>query len=263
MFKPHLKIAFVIFIGLIATACDTTKSVPDPQATAFIPLRVGITPDYPPVIFKTDNKILGIEVDLAFRLADQLDRQVQFVELLWESQIPALLRNEIDIIMSGMSVTPARQVRIVFSEPYHQIKLWALVRAKDSSKYASMLDIKQNAPIIGVKRGTTGDAFVTKNFPSAQKIEFEDPTFAPSSLVRERVDVFVHDEPAILWLASENESELVPIPLDSPSEYLAWGMRRGDLAFMEAVNSILQGWKDDGTLNYVLQRWGQPKQRMQ
>ena len=259
MSKLHINIAFVIFIGLIATACNTTQPVSEPQATQLIPLRVGITPDYPPVIFKTDNKILGIEIDLAFRLAAQLGRQVQFVELLWESQIPALLGNEIDIIMSGMSVTPARQVRIVFSEPYHQIKLWALIRAKDSFIYGSTVDIMQNASIIGVKKGTTGDAFVTKNFPSAQKIEFEDPTFAPPSLMRERIDVFVHDEPAVLWLASENESELDPIPLDSPSEYLAWGIRRGDQALIDAVNTILQGWKDDGSLNRVLQRWGQTK----
>lgn len=262
MFTLPTKIASAIFIGLIVTACDTTQPAADRQETAPNPLRVGITTDYPPVIFKTGNQILGIEADLARRLAAQLGRQIQFVELLWESQIPALLAEKTDIIMSGMTVTPAREIRITFSDPYYQITLWALIRAKDSSKYGSVEGIMRNASIIGVKKGTTGDAYVSRNFASSTKIEFEDPMLAPSSLIRQSIDVFVHDEPAVLWLASENEAELVPVPLDTPPDYLAWGIRRGDEAFVDTVNTILQGWKNDGSLELILQNWGQSKRRI-
>ncbi|HID97627.1 MAG TPA: transporter substrate-binding domain-containing protein, partial [Thermodesulfobacteriaceae bacterium] len=53
-------------------------------------LRVGISPDYPPMIFKQGKKLAGLEFEPASILARELDRLVKFVELRWDQQIPAL-----------------------------------------------------------------------------------------------------------------------------------------------------------------------------
>ena len=86
---------------------------PDPNA-----LRVGISTNAPPLIFKQGSEIVGLEAELAKKFGDYLGKSVAFIELPWEEQIPALLANKTDIIMSGMSITKMRQVRIEFSRPY-------------------------------------------------------------------------------------------------------------------------------------------------
>ena len=56
-----------------------------------VPLMVGITPDYPPLIFRQGESITGIEIDLARKLGKELNRPVRLVTLKWEEQIDALL----------------------------------------------------------------------------------------------------------------------------------------------------------------------------
>src|SRR5882757_559527 len=72
------------------------------------PLRVGITPNLPPLAFKQNGKIVGIEADFAQQLGKELGREVKFVVLDWSDQIPDLLDGKIDIIMSGMTITKTR-----------------------------------------------------------------------------------------------------------------------------------------------------------
>jgi polar amino acid transport system substrate-binding protein len=92
------------------------------QAPAIAPnpnvLRVGVSTNAPPLIFKQGSEIVGLEAELAKKFGDYLGKSVAFIELDWEDQIQALIANKTDIIMSGMSITKMRQVRIEFSRPY-------------------------------------------------------------------------------------------------------------------------------------------------
>ncbi|UCF86681.1 MAG: transporter substrate-binding domain-containing protein, partial [Nitrospiraceae bacterium] len=86
----YVRFASFIFIALFIIGCSTTSSVKEEEPPV-IPLHVGITPDYPPVIFKQGGRVSGIEADLGRRLGESLGRPVQFKELSWGKQIPALL----------------------------------------------------------------------------------------------------------------------------------------------------------------------------
>src|SRR5215467_12367437 len=80
-------------------------------------LRVGISPDYPPLAFKDVRfGLVGIEVELANQLGKQMGKQIQFVEMPFPDLINALLEQKIDIIMSGMSVTTDRVKLVNFTD---------------------------------------------------------------------------------------------------------------------------------------------------
>lgn len=218
-------------------------------------LRIGITPNYPPILFKLDGRIKGVEADLARRLARELNRPGEFIELNWEDQIPALLNGTIDIIMSGMTITEARKVRINFTDHYLKSGLLTLMRSGDASRYGSLDSIKETSSTVGVIGGTTGEAFVRKNFPKAKVVVLAEPTDAPLSLKNQKIDMFVHDAPSVVWLASENEAALRGFWQLLNREYLGWGVRQGDKEFLEQVNSILGKWKKEGTLREVILKW--------
>jgi ABC-type amino acid transport substrate-binding protein len=221
-----------------------------------ISLRVGITPDYPPLIFKQGDTIAGIEADLARKLGQELNRPVLFVSQRWDDQIPALLAKTTDIIMSGMSVTPAREIRIRFSEPYLKNRLLAAFRVEDAKKFDSRDRILGSFATIGAVRDTTGDAFLKRNFPNAiRKTVFPKASDAAFELKRRAVDIFIHDAPYIFWLVSENEADLTVLLEAFDEENLAWGLRKDDDGLFTRVNQILKKWKQDGTLQAVLARW--------
>jgi polar amino acid transport system substrate-binding protein len=207
------------------------------------------------MIFKSGGNLAGVEVEFARLLGKELVRPVEFVELAWEKQIPALLEGRTDIIMSNMSVTQARQVRIAFTDPYMKVALVAVMRAEDKGKYITWDDIAWTQANVGVIAGTTGDAFVQKNIPHAVRVEIPSPKDGAVQLMRRRIDLFVHDGPVAMWLVSENEADLVGFPAPLDEQQLAWGIRRDDQGFLAAVNGVLGRWKGDGTVDAIVTRW--------
>jgi ABC-type amino acid transport substrate-binding protein len=251
MFKACARliifISIMLFFGSYAGAQDSSAK---PAV-----LRVGVTPDYPPIIFKLSGQITGVEADLAKMLGKEINRPVQFVELGWDELIPALMEQKIDIIMSGMTITEARKVRIDFTDHYLKSGLLTLIRTEDASKYNSLKSIKENYVTIGVVAGTTGEAFVRKNFPLARVVTFAKASSAPFEIRNRRIDMFINDAPSIVWLASENEADLTGVWILLNTEYLGWGVRRGNQQFLDQVNSVLSAWRKNGTLKQVLVKW--------
>ena len=252
MSKNYLKILSVIVLALVFVSCASTQK----PATQNNLLRVGITPDYTPVIFKRDLKVVGIEADLARKLGEELNRPVKFVELGWDSQIPSLLNGKTDIVMSGMSITRARQVRINFSSSYLKSGLLAAMRAEDREEYDSLEKVKTRTSSVGVVEGTTSEAYVRRNFPNVLRVaSLTKAGDAPTLLVNGSIDFFVHDAPSIIWLVSENEAELAALWKPLNEEALAWGVRKSDSALLNKVNSVLEKWEKDGTLDQILLKW--------
>jgi|WetSurMetagenome_2_1015567.scaffolds.fasta_scaffold198452_1 ABC-type amino acid transport substrate-binding protein len=254
------KPVLVVLSALVIWGCATDSAEKSPVNKAQAPqrplLHVGVTPNYPPMIFKINDRITGLETDFAALLGDVLGREVTFVELPFTELINALMEGKIDIVMSGMTVTQARQVRVSFTDPYLKIGQVAMMRVQDASKYNSLMSIRQCNGAVGVIKGTTGEAYVRANFPQAAPIvAVKDPSEAPGLLNFRRIDLFVYDAPAIVWLVSENETTLKGFwePLDDES--LAWAVNRDDQALLKAANTALATWKKDGTVNQVVKKW--------
>ncbi len=245
-----------MFCLLCACLCAAGCRAPHPSRSAAEPaLYIGITPDYPPLIFKQNKAVAGIEADLANELGKLLNVPVKFVELPWPEQINALLADKTDIIMSGMSITDARRVRISFSDPWLQLGLMPLVRSKDALRYSRPETLLAGNANIGVQKGSTADAFVNRHYLGVNSITYLDPKDAPFYLVNRKMDVFIHDAPAVIWMASENEAELAALPYILTKETIAWGMRKDDAALLKTVNGALARWRQDGTLDRILAKW--------
>jgi len=226
------------------------------QAVATKPaLRVGVAPNMPPMIFKEGKRIAGVEADLAQAIGRELGRPIIFVELAWPDLIDSLEANKIDIIMSSMSVTQARQMRIAFSEAYLRIGQMALVRAEEKLRY-SALGVSLATQTIGVQKATTGDMLVQQEFPRAKRKYFDSGDEAARALTRKKIDLYLADSTMVWYLAGKYEADgLVAAPSIFSNEALAWGMRRSDAELLESVNKALKSLITSGELKRVLRRW--------
>jgi ABC-type amino acid transport substrate-binding protein len=255
MYKLLIKTVLIILITFVVSSCTATHATQVKPNPANV-LRVGVAPYYPPIIFRQDGMIAGVEADLAQRLAKELGKQVQFVEVRRQELIPKLIAGKTDIIMSGMSITKARKVRVDFADQYLKSGLLPMMRFEDSARYDSNESIRQEILSIGVVAGTTSEVYIRKNFPNAVRIAaFPKAGDGAVSLKDRAIDIFVHDAPSIMWLVSENETHLTSHWEPLNTEYLAWGIRRDDQEFLNQVNDILKKWKNDGTLNRMLLKW--------
>lgn len=242
-----LLLAFCSVLLTFACGCAGTRQAP---------LRVGITPDYPPLVFKYNGQIAGAEVDFGRALGGQLNRPVEFVKLRWEQLIPAVQNGNIDIIMSGMSITRARQLQIAFSEPYLTNQLRAIFSRANADRFKTPADLQGDGVKIGVIAGTTADIFVKTNCPQADRIELGSRQDVAYYLLQNpTIDVYVDDTFALAQILSQNEADLTFMREPLAENYLAWGVRADDTRFLQQVNAVLARWKTDGTLDQILNRW--------
>ncbi|UCD79073.1 MAG: transporter substrate-binding domain-containing protein [Desulfobacterales bacterium] len=219
-------------------------------------LRVGVTANSPPLIYKQGNNIVGLEADLARELAKYLAKSPRFVELPWEDQIPALLENRIDIIMSGMTATTLREVRISFAIPYFQSGQMALIRRKDAPRFSTGLFSFATSSAIGVIKDTTGEYYVETQFSSVKRKTYTNPRAAVKDLINNDIDMFIYDAPTVLYLASENENKgLTVLFARLTKEPLAWGIRKGDVQLLESANNFLRSFNDEGQLSKMIKYW--------
>lgn len=227
---------------------------PAPSANTEV-LRVGVSAKSPPMIFKQGGRITGVEADLAEGLGRELGRRVVFVDQEWENLIDALCEDRIDIIMSAMSITPARRYRIAFTNPYLKVGQMALTRGGE--KYSYLLNLASQAEHgVGLKAGTTADFLVRQEFPRLKRKYYKSGEEAATALLKKKIDLFISDAPMIWHLASLNETKgLTVMPLILSQEELAWGLRRGDTQLLDAANAYLRKGQDSGEFDRLFSKW--------
>jgi ABC-type amino acid transport substrate-binding protein len=219
------------------------------------PLKVGITPNYPPMIFSQNGKIAGLEADLMQKLGRELGRPVAVMSLPWDEQVDALIAGKIDIIMSGMSITQARRVKINFTDPWMRGGLLAMMNRSQADKITTVDQVLSFRGNIGVLANTTAHDFVRRSCPNARIIKIASPADAGIRLKQRTIDLFIHDIPSIAWQVASNEADLVALLEPLNKEDIAWGVRLNDTVLVEQVNQVLRRWQADGTLNEAIMKW--------
>jgi polar amino acid transport system substrate-binding protein len=242
----------VIVVAALLAGCAT----PPPTAVQPPAIRVGVVRDFPPFVLRTGDAYSGAEVDFARLLGAALGRPIKFVERGFDDQVPALLAQETDIIMTGMTITDERKMRISFSDYYLKSGLALAVRADQAAELNSLQNVLNNAQVVGVIGGTTGEAYVRRTFPpSIRVLLLGKPSDAPFELKNRRIDAYVDDAPSVAWLVSSNAAEIRGLFEPLGVAYYGWGISKDNTALLAQVNALLGVWRKDGTLDGILDRW--------
>ncbi len=219
-------------------------------------LKVGISTDYPPLAYKQEGRIVGIEVDNATAVGAILGRKMTLVEMPFEKLIPALQASEIDVVMSGMSITAARGKQVTFIDPYIEVGQMAIMLMDNAAQFSQPWSIYRKGVRVGVEPGTTGAEFAKMELEEAQISYFSSPSAAFDGLRADDIDLYVHDAPTSWQLAtSKNNEDLLSLYAPLTNEQLAWAVRKDDERLAQALSAALQTMKGNGSLRYILNRW--------
>lgn len=157
----------------------------------------GIDPNYPPFAY-VDEKTgqpAGFDVESMDWIAKTMGFEVTHKPMAWDGIIPALLAKQIDMVDSGMSITPDRAKVVQFSDPYWTVSRVFLVAADSSLTPAEILTQKIR---VGVQRGTS-EASDIKKEQQEKKYPFElrfydSAPLAVEDLLNGRIQAALMDE---------------------------------------------------------------------
>ncbi|WP_028079676.1 transporter substrate-binding domain-containing protein [Solimonas soli] len=219
-------------------------------------LRVGLEAGYMPFEMR-DRKgnIIGFDVDLARLMARYMGVKLTLVNTQWDGIIPALLTDKFDLLMSGMTVTPERNLQVNFADPYVVIGQTVLIRKGligTITKYDQLDDPKYT---IATKLGTTGDIAGRKYFAKAKIKAFETEAEATLEVRNGRADAFVYDLPYNAVFAARYPGEVGILRETFTQEPIGWAIRKGDPDFLNWLNNFLRVIKADGSYDALYGKW--------
>lgn len=92
-------------------------------------LRFGTCAQLEPFAFKIENgEVLGFDIELAYYIAQTMGLRLEVYDMPFEALIPALLDGAVDMIGAGIAITPAHTEKVLFSKPYYQSGIAAIVK---------------------------------------------------------------------------------------------------------------------------------------
>ena len=205
--------------------------------------------EFPPYEFYENQKIVGIDAEIARAIADKLGMELVIEDMLFDSIIPALISGKADIGVAGMTVTEDRLENIDFSEPYVQASQAIIVKVgEDKVKSAEDLEGKT----IGVQLGTTGDIYVADVTENVER--FNKGFEAVQSLAQGKIDAVVIDDQVAKALAAGNDQVEVLDESFTDEEY-AIAFKKGNEDLVKKVNKALAELKEDGTLQSIIDKY--------
>jgi polar amino acid transport system substrate-binding protein len=222
---------------------------------------VSLNNGYPPFSIVENDKIQGLDADLANLIADYLGVKVKFIlPEFYKEQIPKLLAGESDIVIAAMTRTVERGLKVDFSDPYFEVSQAALVDrgmvAPEANSYFDLVDVPGIR--IGVKADTTIERFARELFPAEAVKTYPDHQMAVDALLKGQVDATVHDSPFVrVWVGTHPDLAHKIKPLLEPvtKEYYGFAIRKGDLDFLNWLNLFITQVKSDGTMDLLKHRY--------
>lgn len=236
------KILFISFLmALFFSACSNDKasenSIERIKQQGVV--RIGVFGDKPPFGYLDAQGVnQGYDVYFAKRIAKELlgdENKVQFVLVEAANRVEFLQSNKVDIILANFTKTPERAEVVDFALPYMKVALGVVV-PKDST-IKSVEDLKDKTLILN--KGTTADAYFTKNMPEIKTIKFDQNTETFAALLGKRGDALSHDNALLFAWAKENPDFEVVIKELGNHDVIAPAVKKGDKEMLNFLNELI------------------------
>lgn len=219
-------------------------------------LRVGLSLFTPWAIKQRTGQLVGFEVDVAKQLAKDLGVQPEFHILEWEKIMPALLKREIDIIASGMVITPQRALKFNFSQPYDSSGIGLVTNISLTKSFNGPHDLNRPEVTITAVTGTISEDVAHRVFPKATIRTLSTSQEAIQAVAKGKVHAYVEHKPITTFIALDNPGT-VDEPLSKPllETKAAFAVNKGDPDFVIFLDAWIISHNADAWLSSAHKYW--------
>ncbi|MCY4308882.1 MAG: transporter substrate-binding domain-containing protein [Rhodobacteraceae bacterium] len=220
-------------------------------------LKVGMSTFVPWAMRDKEGNLIGFEIDVAKKVAEDMGVEVEFVPTQWSGIIPALLAKKFDVIIGGMSITPQRNLTVNFTSAYANSGQQMAASIELAGDKSTLEDFNSSDVTISCRRGATPCTIAQKMFPKAEIRRFDDDTQAFQEVVNGNATatisgapkprVWTDDNPDKLFLPFEGEN------LTRGNE--AFALRKGDPDALNYFSNWILLRTDDGWLKETHDYW--------
>ena len=217
-------------------------------------LRVGVAMNTPWVAKSAQGALIGYDIDLAKMLAKDLGVTPVFVEMPFADLVPRLAKGDVDIVASGLAITPARAKTVAFSDSTNQSAIRVVAARKALGKNPAKALATPGMTIAALAESTDAAA-AAASFPTAKILTFPTSAEALSALMDGRAQAMVATAPVPRLAATlyDAKLQLLKRPLTFTPE--AFAVRPSDNRLLTYLNNWVAIRRADGTLANAQNSW--------
>ena len=255
--SPNILLAGVLTLGVAAgaSAQEARQALSKDSVVQTILQRgsisVGMSAFVPWAMRDKNGDLIGFEIDVARKVAEDMGVDINFVPTAWDGIIPALIAGKFDVIIGGMSVTTKRNLTVNFTRPYARTGYIVIANSKlaEEKGIAGLADLNREDITIASRRGSTGAVAMDRHFPKAQKIFFDDDVLSVQEVANGNIEAASSTPPKAAF-EIEKRGDVIRIVSDqqlSPTRE-AFALRKGDPDALNFFSNWIQENEANGWL---------------
>ena len=207
-------------------------------------ITIGLSVFLPWAMRDRNGELIGFEIDVGRKLAEDMGVEAEFVPTAWDGIIPALVSGKFDVIVSGLSITPQRNLTVNFTQPYAYSGATILANRQLTEGF-SVDDFNRPEVTFTARRGSTAATVIANQFPDAQRLLFDEDGTAMQEVLNGNAHANMASEPA-----PSRDARTYPGILHVPFDILfdqqgeGFAVRKGDPDALNFFNNwIANHWR--------------------
>jgi polar amino acid transport system substrate-binding protein len=238
--KKFLKL-FATLALFALVGCDSRKSSDE--------IHFGVSADYPPFEYESRGEVVGFEIDLASRIADELGKEAVFHNMTFGAILPSLQNETVDAAISAIAITEKRSAQYDFSREYFSEEMFLVFDGKRPIGSVGDLEGKK----IACQLGTTMEIWLRENSKSSEITAMDSSNLAIEALKAGLVDAVLIDGFQARTFCEKN-GQLENAFLTKSNGGYGIAFKKGS-PLRGPIDQILQKFIADGTMENLAKKW--------
>jgi len=219
-------------------------------------LRIGLSTFVPWSMRDKKGDLIGFEIDVANKVATDMGVKTEFVPTAWDGIIPALLAGKFDVIISGMSITPERNLTVNFTVPYAHSGQQMTANKKLAGNLKSLDQFNDSNATITCRRGSSTCVAAQKVFPKVTLRQFDDDAQCLQEVLNGNAHAVITSAPKPrMWTLDHPDALFMPTEENLTKSDEAFAVRKGDPDATNFFNNWILFNTSNGWLNERHDYW--------
>jgi polar amino acid transport system substrate-binding protein len=217
-------------------------------------IKVGMDVFVPWAMKDKKGELIGFEIDMAKKFAEDMGVKVEFVPTKWSGIIPALITGKFDVLIGGMTITTQRNLKINFTRPYYYTEQGLMAHKKKAAGF-KVSDFNSPDVTIAARLGSTAAVAAKQRFPKAKLRLFDDEPAAVQELRNGNVHAMVSAQPLPSSTALEYPDTIMVYDEVMMLEAIGIGVRKGDFDTLNLINNWIEINRNNGWIQGRYAYW--------
>ncbi len=257
-------VVLLVMVGLMAgyvqtvVAADAARVAPVlDRILAKKELVLGTAAGMPPLNMTTkDGQVIGMEIDIARLITESLEVKLTVKTMHFNELLPALEAGRVDMVLSGMTMTPARNLKVAFAGPYFGSGKSMLVKEANIESLNETSKINNPDKVLVALKGSTSQLFVEKIFPKAKLVLTENYDQAVAMVREDKAHAMVADQPICqVSVYRYPDAGLAALKKTLSYEPIGIAIPANDSLFLNLLQNFITGLVNSGDLRTLSDRW--------